>query len=161
MYGHAILRLPDSHAPLGGRDLPGYRRALGLRAQTLPMKPAPIPLAFHGIVIRVREPEAVARTIRELLGWRTLSRGAHDIVLGEGPELFLAIRKTGRGETEGVESLHLAVERLSRSRRRSAPDALGGDSWTRPLIGDLALTVREFRRAPGSRWRAKRKKPER
>lgn len=125
------------------------------------MKPAPIPLAFHGVVIRARDPELVARTVRSLLGWRTLSRSAREIVLGEGPELFLAIRKVRRGEAEGVEALHLAVERLGQARRKAVSDGLGGDSWTRPLAGALELTVREFRRAPGARWRSKRRKPAR
>ncbi|MEO8432932.1 MAG: hypothetical protein ABI592_15615 [Acidobacteriota bacterium] len=124
------------------------------------MKRAPSPLAFHGIGIRAHDPQALARRCRDLLGWRTLSSSRREIVLGEGPELFLAIRPTRSGEAEGVEEIHLAVEHLKRSRRRATEDSLGGDSWSVSLLAVLALTMREFRRAPKPRWRRRRKKPD-
>jgi hypothetical protein len=116
------------------------------------------PLAFHGVTIRSADPEAAARRCRSLLGWRVLRRSSREIVLGEGPELFLWIRRAGMGEREGVEEIHLAVENLATARRAARPDALGGDSWTRPLADSLALTLREFLRAPAARWRKKRKR---
>ncbi|MEO8191654.1 MAG: hypothetical protein ABI682_15075 [Acidobacteriota bacterium] len=87
-----------------------------------------------------------------------LRRGQNELVLGDGPELFIAIRRAARGEAEGVGEVHRAVKAISNSRRRRASDDLGGDSWTRPLAEGVALTMREFQRAPAARWRKKRKK---
>ncbi len=116
------------------------------------------PLGFHGLTLRARDPEALAGTCRALLGWEVLRRRRGGIILGAGPELFLEIRRAGRGKPAGVEEVHLAVKHLDESRRRSRPDSLGGDSWTRPLTDVLALTVREFRRAPAAKWRKRRRK---
>ena len=117
----------------------------------------PTPLGFHGVTVRARDPEALAERCRALLGWNVLRRRRGEIVLGAGPELFVEIRRAGRGKPDGVEQVHLAVNHLDRS-RRSRPDELGGDSWTRPLTDVLALTVREFRRAPAAKWRKQRPK---
>ncbi|MEP6800932.1 MAG: VOC family protein [Acidobacteriota bacterium] len=118
----------------------------------------PTPLGFHGLTVRARDPEALAETWRALLGWEVLRRRRGVIVLGAGPELFVEIRLPSRGKPEGVEEVHLAVKNLDRSRRRSRPDRLGGDSWTRPLTDLVSLTVREFRRAPAPQWRKRRRK---
>lgn len=96
---------------------------------------AAVPVAFRL--------EAAAQTGRE-------------IVLGEGPELFVSIRAARGDEREGVEEIHLAVKDIRKSRRAAPPDPLGGDSWTRPLKDFLALTLREFKRAPAAKWRKKR-----
>ena len=116
------------------------------------------PIAFHGVTIRSADPQATARRCRSLLGWRVLRQSSREIVLGEGPELFVSIRRARKSEKEGVEEIHLAVEGIATDRRAARPDALGGDSWTRPLADSLALTLREFRSAPAAKWRKKRKK---
>jgi len=113
----------------------------------------PVPVAFHGITFRARDPEALARRARAILGWPVLRKTRREIVLGDGPELFLRIV---RGEPDGVVELHLAVEKLSKSRRRTERDDLGGDSCSEDLIEGLALTLREFKRAPGRKWNKKR-----
>jgi hypothetical protein len=116
-------------------------------------KKRPVPVAFHGIAFRARHPEALARRAREIFGWKILRKTRSEIVLGDGPELFLRIV---RGEPDGVVELHLAVENLSKSRRRTERDDLGGDSRSENLIEGVALTLREFKRAPGPKWRKKR-----
>ena len=116
-------------------------------------KRRPVPVAFHGIALRVRDPEAVARRARAILGWPVLRKARGEIVLGEGPELFLRIL---RGELEGVVEMHLAVEDLSKSRRKTERDDLGGDSRSEDLVESLALTLREFKRAPRAKWKKKR-----
>jgi len=117
---------------------------------------APTPLAFHGIGIRARDPEALARRLRRLLGWDVLRRTSREVVLGGGPELFIAIRRGSPGGTEGVDELHLAVEGIPRSRRKTEEDPLGGDSWSAAIGNGLTLTVREPKRAPARRWVKKR-----
>jgi hypothetical protein len=119
-------------------------------------KDAPAPVAFHGITIRARDPEALARRARAILGWPVLRRSRTEVVLGEGPELFLRIVRTRRGEGEGVSEVHLAVEKLAKSRRKTVEDPLGGDSRTDELLDGVALTLREFKRAPGGTWQKKR-----
>ena len=119
-------------------------------------KDLPAPVAFHGIAVRASDPDAAARRAREILGWPVLRRTRSEIVLGEGPELFLRIVRARRGESEGVSELHLAVENLSKSRRKTSPDPLGGDSRSDALIRGVALTLREFRRAPKGAWKKKR-----
>lgn len=116
----------------------------------------PVPVAFHGIAIRTADPEAAARKAAGILGWPVLRRSRSEVVLGEGPELFLRILRARRGEDDGVAELHLAVENLARGRRKTKPDPLGGDSRTDQLIEGVALTLREFKRAPGGGWKKKR-----
>lgn len=123
------------------------------------MKSGPVALAFHGIAIRSRNPKALARRLRAVLGWPVLRKNAREVVLGAGPELFISIQPARRGDPcEGVSELHLAVEQIRRARRRTEPDLLGGDSWTIDVVPGLAWTVREFRRAPRGRWRTNRAK---
>ncbi len=122
------------------------------------MKKSPAALGFHGLTIRSRDPEALAEKCRALLGWQVLVRRRGGIVLGGGPELFLELRRGRRGEAEGVEQIHLAVKHLEWARRLARPDELGGDSWSRPLLPELGLTLREFQRAPSPKWRKKRKR---
>lgn len=117
------------------------------------MKRHPRPLAFHGVDLRARDPKALARRLREILGWKTLRETSREIVLGEGPELFVRIVPAARGERDGVAEVHLAVEDLAKTRLRTQEDALGGDSRTEAAADGLSLTLREFRRAPGARWR--------
>jgi len=120
----------------------------------------PVPLAFHGIAIRSRDPKKTARRLRELLGWSVLSRTRREVVLGAGPELFLAIRTSppDASESERVDEIHLAVKEIGRSRRRTEKDPLGGDSWIAEILPSLTLVSREFRRAPSPRWRRKRRR---
>lgn len=122
------------------------------------MKAKATPLAFHGVTLRSNDPDLLTKKLRALLGWKVLRRGAREVVLGAGPELFVEIRRARRGEPEGVYELHLAVEGIRQFRQASRADELGGDSWTRPLMALLALTVREFRRAPAAKWRKPRPK---
>jgi hypothetical protein len=113
-------------------------------------------LGFHGIVVVADDPTASARRWRELAAFPVLRRTRSEVVLGAGPELFVALRRPRRGEKPGVVELHLAVKEIARTRRRAAPDALGSDSWARPLREGGRLVVREFKRAPGRLWRKKR-----
>ncbi|MEP6769095.1 MAG: hypothetical protein ABJC61_10525 [Acidobacteriota bacterium] len=121
------------------------------------MKKIPTALGFHGLTIRTRDPEGLAEKCRVLLGWQILRRRRDGIVLGDGPELFLEILRARPSQAEGVEQIHLAVKHLERSRRPARPDGLGGDSWSRPLLPALGLTLREFERVPSPKWRKKRK----
>ncbi|HYK43214.1 MAG TPA: hypothetical protein VE007_12560 [Thermoanaerobaculia bacterium] len=120
-------------------------------------KNAPVPVAFHGIAIRAVDPDAVARRAAAMLGWPVLRRSRAEIILGDGPELFLRIVRARRGENEGLAELHLAVEELAKSRRKTVPDPLGGDSRTGELMRGVALTLREFKRAPAGAWKKKRR----
>jgi hypothetical protein len=88
------------------------------------------------------------------LGFRVLFRNAREIVLGEGPELFIRLRR-GRGPARIAET-HLAVRDLRSG--AASPDALGGDS-ARVTIGEAVLVLRRFRRAPSPRWRPRRAAP--
>ncbi len=133
-------------------------------------KKSPTPLAFHGIVIRTGDPEALARRIAPILGWPVLSRSAAEIVLGAGPELFFILRASrsrgrrtvpnGRDAGVVVEEIHLAVKSIGQSRRRVEQDGMGGDSWSVRLseksAPEVKLHVREFRRAPRGKWKKKR-----
>lgn len=121
------------------------------------MNKRPTPVAFHGFALRVRDPRAAARRIRDVLGWPVLFETSREIVLGDGPELFLSLRRAGGSTRPGIEEMHLAVEKLGRSRRKSRADALGGDSWTVDVGDGVALVVRELRRAPAARWRKARR----
>jgi len=114
------------------------------------------PLAFHGVVIRARDPRALARKLREVLGWGVLRASSREIVLGDGPELWIAIRPSPKSESESVAELHLAVKDIARSRRKAEEDPLGGDSWSAEIGNALTLTVREPKRAPARSWVKKR-----
>ena len=118
----------------------------------------PVPIAFHGITIRAADPVAAARRAAGILGWPVLRRRRGEVVLGEGPELFLRFVRAAPGEAAGVAELHLAVEELARIRRRTERDDLGGDSAAAMLGDGLALTLREFTRAPGPKWKRPRKR---
>jgi hypothetical protein len=119
----------------------------------------PAPVAFHGLAIRARNPEAAARRAAAILGWPILRKSRNEIVLGEGPELFLRFLRAAPGQREGVDEIHLAVEDLSKSRRKTEADALGGDSRTETVTDGVALTLREFKRAPRGKWKRPRSRP--
>ena len=113
-------------------------------------------LGIHGLVIRARDRKRLAKRLGDLLGLPVLRRSRGEIVLGGGPELFIAVRAATRSRPEGLEEIHIAVEEIATARRKTIEDALGGDSWTRSLGAGLTLTVRQFRRPPGRRWRKNR-----
>ena len=115
-------------------------------------------LGLHGLVLRSRDPRAVAKRLDRMLGWRTLSASRDEFVVGTGPELFVAVRRD-RNAGGGVflDEVHLAVKNVSASRRAAEPDALGGESWSRSAGSGLSVTVREFVRPPQGRWRRRRK----
>lgn len=110
-------------------------------------------LGFHGLVVTASDPEACARRWRELAGFPVLRRTRSEIVLGAGPELFVAIRHPRRGERTGVVEAHLAVDEIARSGRRGERDALGGISWARDTGEGVTLVVRELAHAPNAPWR--------
>jgi hypothetical protein len=119
-------------------------------------KKRPAPLAFHGFAVRARDPETAARRAAAILGWPVLRKSRSEIVLGDGPDLFLRIVRAARGQREGIDEIHLAVGELSKSGRKTNADALGGDSRTQILFDGVALTLREFKRAPRGKWRRRR-----
>jgi len=123
----------------------------------LKKKDRPVPIAFHGITLRARDPEAAARKVAAILGWPMLRSSRNEIVLGDGPELFLRIVRARQGESDAVAEIHLAVEKLAKSRRKTAPDPLGGDSRSDQLTEGVALTLREFKRAPAGSWKKPRR----
>lgn len=109
------------------------------------------PLGFHGVVLPSADPESEARRWAAALGWRVLRRSRSEVVLGNGPELFLAfVRASEAGEAASRPAVHLAVERLRDSSR--GRDAMGGESVRRDF-GAGTLYVREFTRPPASSWR--------
>jgi hypothetical protein len=113
-------------------------------------------LGFHGLVLRSADPPALAQQWMNLTGMPVLRRTAREIILGRGPELFVAIRRSRAGVGDGIVEVHLAVKRLVGAGRRGERDPLGGDSFSRSA-GELRLTMREFRRPPAPRWRKTRK----
>lgn len=120
------------------------------------MKKPPKSVAFHGITLHASRPEALARRLRAVLGWPTLVSSRREIILGNGPELFIQILRSRRGQSDGVSEIHLAVEDLSKTRRKTTSDPLGGEAVSAELDAGLHLTLREFQRAPARRWRRKR-----
>lgn len=116
----------------------------------------PTLLGVHGLVFSTAEPEALAEEWSRLTGLPVFRRSRREIVLG-GPELFVTVRRT-HGKPAGADSLeevHLAVEEIAATGRKSRKDALGGDSWSR-VLGSVVLVVREFRRSPSKTWRRRR-----
>lgn len=113
-------------------------------------------LAIHGIAIRSSDVESLAKRLRGLLGLPVLRRTHREVVLGHGPELFIAVRRATGSRPEGIEEFHVAVKEVAPARRQARRDPLGGDSWTRSLTNELSLTVRQFRRPPNRGWRRKR-----
>jgi hypothetical protein len=122
-------------------------RSRPLRAVTRSGKKLrPEPLGIHGLVFSSARPASLARRWIELTGLKPLRRSRSEIVLG-GPELFVVVRKRRAISATRLEEVHIAVEEIAVTRRKTLPDPLGGDSWKR-MLGDLALVVREFRRPP-------------
>ena len=119
-------------------------------------KKAPSLLGVHGLVFSSAEPEALAKRWSRLTGLGVLRRSRREIVLG-GPELFVTIRRAvGKSApADSIEEVHLAVEEIGATGRKSEKDSLGGESWSRTL-GSLVLFVREFRRPPARNWRRRR-----
>jgi hypothetical protein len=76
------------------------------------------------------------------------------VILGAGPELFVRFRR--RSGAPSVEDLHLAVQEIAAFRRPVSEDALGGRSFARDLPG-AALVLRQIERAPGRRWKKRRR----
>ncbi|HVE66354.1 MAG TPA: hypothetical protein VNC59_07220 [Thermoanaerobaculia bacterium] len=111
-------------------------------------------LGVHGIVLSSPDPEALAARWQTLTGLVPLRRSRREIVLG-GPELFVVVRRGRRTSTDTVLEVHLAVEDIAATRRKSTRDALGGDSWSRS-VGAFDLVVRQFRRPPAKAWRRRR-----
>jgi hypothetical protein len=113
-------------------------------------------LGVHGLVFTSTEPDALAKEWSRLTGLRVLRRSRREVVLG-GPELFVSVRRARRGSVgpDSLEEVHLAVEAISSTGRKSRRDALGGDSWSRALA-PIVLVVREFRRPPAKAWRRRR-----
>ena len=105
-------------------------------------------LGFHGLVLPSRDPEGEARRWTAALGWPVLRRSRHEVVLGLGPELFVALVRV-RGGAAPPPEVHLAVRELRDAHRRKDP--LGGDSVKRDF-GAARLIVREFCRPPASNW---------
>lgn len=117
---------------------------------------APSLLGVHGLVFSSVEPEALAKRWSRLTGLGVLRRSRREIVLG-GPELFVTIRRAvaKSAPADSIEEVHLAVEEIGGTGRKSEKDSLGGESWSRTL-GSLVLFVREFRRPPARKWRRRR-----
>jgi hypothetical protein len=105
-------------------------------------------LGFHGLVLPSRDPEGEARKWTAALGWPVLRRSRHEVVLGLGPELFVALVRV-RGKAAPPPEVHLAVRELRDANRRK--DSMGGDSVERDFSG-ARLIVREFCRPPASTW---------
>ena len=115
----------------------------------------PTLLGFHGLVFRSADPPALARRWRELTSLALLKSSAREVTLG-GPELFVTVRRGRRGSPDTLEEVHLAAEEVSATRRKTAADGLGGESWSR-RVGSIELVVRELSRAPARSWRPKRR----
>lgn len=113
-----------------------------------------VPLGFHGLVFRSANPRRLAEEWRSLSGLGPLRKTRGGYVLG-GPELFVIVRKGRAASADALEEVHLAVENAAETRRKTAEDPLGGDSWSRRL-GTFELVVRQFQRAPSASWRRKR-----
>jgi hypothetical protein len=109
-------------------------------------------LGVHGLVFRSDDPRRLAERWQSLSGLRPLRRTGGRYVLG-GPEFFVIVRK-GRAP-DALEEVHLAVENIAATRKKTARDALGGDSWSR-RVGAFELVVRQFQRPPAASWRPKR-----
>lgn len=119
-------------------------------------RPAPPTLlGFHGLVLRSADPLALVRRWRELTALPLLRSSRREVTLG-GPELFVTVRRGPRGSPDALEEIHLVVEDVGATRKKAAPDALGGDSWSR-RVGAFELVMRELARAPGRSWKAKRR----
>jgi hypothetical protein len=119
-------------------------------------KKPPTLLGVHGLVFSSAKPEALSRRWSRLTGLRILRRSRREIVLG-GPELFVTVRRAaGKSvSADALEEVHLGVEDIGATGRRSGKYSLGGESWSRSL-GPLLLFVREFRRPPAGNWRRRR-----
>lgn len=117
-------------------------------------KKVPELLGIHGLVFSSADPSALAERWSSLTGSTALRRSRREIVLG-GPELFVIVRRSKKGSADALEEVHLAVEDLAATRRKSTKDPLGGDSWSR-RVGDFVLVVRQFRRPPSASWRRRR-----
>ncbi len=111
-------------------------------------------LGFHGLVFRSANPRRLAEEWRSLTGLGPLRKTRGGYVLG-GAELFVIVRKGRAASADALEQVHLAVEDVAATRRKTAEDPLGGDSWSRRL-GSLELVVRQFQRPPSGPWRRKR-----
>lgn len=111
-------------------------------------------LGFHGLVFRSADPRRLAEEWRSLSGIGPLRKTREGYVLG-GPELFVIVRKGRAASADTLDEVHLAIENVAATRRKTVEDPLGGDSWSRRL-GSLDLVVRQFQRAPSGSWRRKR-----
>ena len=117
-------------------------------------------LGIHGVVIRVDDLAAAERAFREALGLSVLRRTRREVVLGEGPQLFLTLRHAAGARTPVLEEIHVAVRGLEA--RKGEADALGGVAVMGRVSGST-IWVREFRSEPGRSWRkpGKRSRPRR
>lgn len=105
-------------------------------------------LGFHGLVLPSRDPEGEAGRWTAALGWPVLRRSRNAVVLGLGPELFVALVRVREGD-DPLPEVHLAVRELRDANRRKDP--LGGDSVNRDFSA-ARLIVREFCRPADSDW---------
>lgn len=114
-------------------------------------------LGFHGLTFRSPDPEKLAARWQKLTGLPVLRRSPREIVLGHGPELFVAFRRAAAFGADRLEEAHLAVKKIAETRKKAQPDALGGDSWEREA-GRVLVVGRQFRRPPSARWKKNRKR---
>jgi catechol 2,3-dioxygenase-like lactoylglutathione lyase family enzyme len=107
-------------------------------------------LGVHGVVIRVEDLAAAERAFRKALGIPVLRRTRREVVLGDGPELFITLRRAAGVRSTVLEEIHVAVRGLET--RAAGSDALGGVAVLRRVSGS-SLWVREFRSEPSPSWR--------
>lgn len=112
-------------------------------------------LGVHGLVFSSADPDNLAALWERLTGLAPMRRSRREIVLG-GPELFVIVRKGRKASFDALEEVHMAVEDVRATGKKSVEDALGGDSWSRSL-GAFDLVVRQFRRPPAKAWRRRRR----
>ena len=111
-------------------------------------------LGLHGVVVVSEAPAEDAARWARRTRLPVLRRGAGELRLGLGPELFVAFRK-GRVPGPRLAELHFAVRDLG---GRGRPDDLGGDSLAFSL-GGVRVVLRQFRRPPRPGWASARRGP--
>lgn len=115
-------------------------------------------LGFHGVVLFTDRLERDARLWSKALDVPILRRSARAITLGSGPEFFLELRPSRRGEPAGRQEVHVAVRGLAAAGGRR--DALGGFS-ARRTVGGTTLVLREFTGPSAADFRPGSRRPQR
>jgi len=101
-------------------------------------------LEIHGVVLATSELEADARRWAARTGLPILFRSRREVILGEGPEPFVQLRRFS-GPAR-IEEVHLAVRGFSsRGPPRTRSAATADDVERRKIF----LILREFRRGAG------------